>query len=91
MTNPNINDLSALPAVERLAAYRKQNPSPVWKSTTQKKAPESAIARLNPNNPVDRLTAARMGYDLKPKPKQDTGDIRRGGFVAGVGVVWMMN
>ena len=81
----NNQDLSKLPAVERLAEYRRQNPSPVWKTPTQKKAPASAIAGLNSNNPIDVLTAARLGYDLKPKAAAEP--TAQAGFFDGSGFV----
>ncbi|MDO9267790.1 MAG: hypothetical protein Q7T96_01615 [Methylobacter sp.] len=86
MNNQNIKDL---PPIERLAEYRRQNPSPVWNAKPIKKAPAASIAGLNPNNPVDCLTAARLGHTLKPKPKAVAEEYApRGAFVAGEGFVW---
>lgn len=81
----NNQDLSKLPAVERLAEFRRQNPSPVWNAKPIKKAPAASIAGLNPENAVDRLTAARMGHILKPKPKAAAEHTEQAGYFDGTG------
>lgn len=97
MNNENIKDL---PPIERLAEYRRQNPSPVWHNgekilpselakLPKQKTPTASIAGLNPNSNADRLTAARLGHALKPvQPKQDAEEYApRGGYVPGEGFV----